>query len=199
MQSVILALALSSAAAFQAPVAVRQQTCLSANILDTAKALEGPAIPWGSAGVLEGHEENEIKGYDGLTTFLAQVEAAGLTDVLNGPGPFTVFAPTDSAFEETAREITPELLKYHVVSGVVKSGSISGPIETVQGQSLTYKRFARKTFLDDAIIGQGPSGAATGSSFPVDVVCDNGIIHCISTILYPDYKAPGAEDGLGGI
>jgi hypothetical protein len=52
--------------------------------------------------------------------------------------------------------------------------------------------------VDDAIVGQEDNFGG-GSKYPVDIVCDNGIIHAISTVLAPGYVAPGAEAGLGGV
>jgi len=155
--------------------------------------------------VLLGHEENEIKGYDNLNKFVAAVDAAGLSSTLTGPGPLTVLAPTDSAFAACPFPITAEVLKYvlllfryifivpvrryHIIPGSVSVSSISGDQVTAEGSTLKYKRFARKTFLDDAIIGQGPSGAATGEVYPVDVQCDNGIIHTIDIVNKPGYQS----------
>ncbi|KAJ1458248.1 hypothetical protein M885DRAFT_561991 [Pelagophyceae sp. CCMP2097] len=175
----------------------RAPTQLSASIIDTLKTLQGPGIPWGSNN--DGHEENEIKGYDNFGKIVAAIDAAGLTATLSGPGPYTLLAPVDSAVTDYKGSITAEVLKYHVLPGSVSTGSIGKDQPTVEGSSLTYKRFARKTFLDDSIIGQGPSGAATGEKYPVDIQCDNGVIHAISIVNTPGYKAPDAMDGLGGV
>jgi len=166
--------------------------------METATSLQGPGIPYGSAGVLEGFEENEIKGYDNFGLFVAAVEKAGLGDALKS-GEYTVFAPVDSAFANFKGEVTADLLKYHVVPGKVSSGSIGKDIETLEGKSLTYSRKFRKTFLDDAIIGMGPSGAATGESYPIDVACDNGLIHAIDVVLVPGWTNAGADAGMGGV
>jgi len=144
-----------------------------------------------------GHEENDLKGYDNFGLFVQAVEAAGLTSVLKGPGPFTVFAPTDSAMQSFRGELSADVLKYHVVEGKHPAGSISSDLKTVNGQSLKYERKFRKTFIDDAIVGQADNFGG-GSAYPVDVECDNGMIHAISIVLTPDYKAAGAEAGLGG-
>jgi len=171
---------------------------LNANIVETLKTLQGPGICWGSAGVPLGHEENEIKEYDNFDKLVAAVAKAGLADALSGPGPFTVFAPTNSAFDGVKGEATADILKYHVVPGKVTYAQITGDLKTLQGESLTYSRKFRKTFVDDAIVGQEDNFGG-GSKFPKDIVCDNGVIHAIGSVLLPGYKAVGAEVGKGGV
>jgi hypothetical protein len=192
-----LALAfVATTSAFTAPNAfmARRSTGLDANIMDTVRTLDGPQMVWGSEGVLLGHDENDVKGYDSFGLFFNAVEAAGLSDTLKGPGPFTVFAPVDSAFMAWKGPLTAEVLKYHVVSGTHSSSSISSDLPTLNGKSLLYGRRFRKTFVDDAIIGQADNFGG-GSSYPTDVVCDNGVIHAISTVLDPVYAAVGGGVG----
>jgi uncharacterized surface protein with fasciclin (FAS1) repeats len=180
-------------------VAFRGPTSLNANIVETLKTLQGPGICWGSEGVALGHEENDIKGYDNFDKLVGAVAAAGLADALSGPGPFTVFAPTNSAFDGVpAGAATADVLKYHVVPGKYTYAQITGDLKTLQGNSLTYSRKFRKTFVDDAIVGQEDNFGG-GSKFPKDIVCDNGIIHAISMVLVPGFSKVGAEVGLGGV
>ena len=206
---IIVALALlAGASAFAPATRLARGSALSANIVDTLKTLEGPNIYWGSAGVLEGHDESEVKGKDTFNTLIAAIEAAGLKDTLSG-GEFTLFAPTDSAFADLPPGTVEGLLKdpaalakiltYHAVEGKVTKDSIGGNLKTVNGAELTYKRFARQTFVDMAVVGQVPQGAATGSVFPTDVACDNGLVHVIDQVLTPGWTATGAEAGLGGV
>ena len=180
MWQFLVALIFPTVAAF-APTATNGRSSVVVNlnivrfdtdIISIASGLQGPGIPWGSDGVAKGHLENEIRGYEGFGLFLKAVDEAGLTDLLRDTsGPFTVFMPVDSAMENFKGEMTPDLLKYHVVNGAKEAKSIDGDLETLlPGQSLSYRRMARKTFLDDAIIGQGPSGAATGEVYPIDVL-----------------------------
>jgi uncharacterized surface protein with fasciclin (FAS1) repeats len=205
MRAVVLLLALFSTASAFAPqgsFAARMRSVVNANIIDTAKTAKGPGVPWGSAGVLLGHEESDIKGTDDLKMFVKAVEAAGLTATLNGAGPFTIFAPVDSAFEGvdmSNKKALADILTYHVVPGKLTKESISSDQKTVNGATLTYRRFARQSYMDDAIIGQGPQGAATGSVYPSNIMCDNGVIHMIDRILKPGFKLAGAEEGLGGV
>ena len=116
-------------------------------------------------------------------TLVAAVQAAGLVDTLKGPGPFTVFAPTDEAFAKVPKEALDALLKdkaaltkvltYHVVSGKVMAADVrAGKVRTVQGQELTL----------------GTTGGVTVDSARVtaaDVVASNGVIHVIDTVVMP--------------
>ena len=81
-------------------VAFSRSSALNANIVETLKTLQGPGVCWGSEGVELGHEENDIKGYDNFDKLVGAVAAAGLAQALSGPGPFTVFAPVNSAFDQ---------------------------------------------------------------------------------------------------
>ena len=120
--------------------------------------------------------------------------------LLDGAGPFTVFAPVDGAFDNlNAVEMTDEVMKYHIVEGEVTYDQITGDQTTMNGKALKYKRFARQTFLDEAVIGIVPQGPATGQVFPKDVKCDNGIIHAIDQILDPAWTAVDAGSGQGGV
>lgn len=116
-------------------------------------------------------------------TLVAAVQAAGLVDTLKGPGPFTVFAPTDEAFAKVPKEALDALLKdkaaltkvltYHVVSGKVMAADVkAGKVRTVQGQELTL----------------GTTGGVTVDNARVtaaDVVASNGVIHVIDTVVMP--------------
>lgn len=163
----------------------RSTVSMAGDIMATAKGLQGPVIFWGSAGVLVGKDESDVKGYDNFEKFVAAVEKAGLSDTLKGAGPFTVFAPTDAAFDDFKGEVTADILKYHVVAGKVPLASIQGDLKTVEGSTLKYGRRFRKTFLDYAMVGITSSGASKGQVYPVDVECSNGLIHAIDVVLAP--------------
>lgn len=195
---VLIALALCATATAFTPSsfgARSRAAALRANIVETLVALKGPNIVWGYDGPANGHEEAEIRGQDTFNTLIAAVTAAGLAPTLSGPGPFTVFAPTDSAFARLPKGTVEALLKdipaltkiltYHVVPGTVTFEQINGDLKTVNGKELKYKRFSRKTFLDNAWVGQKGEGAATGSVFPTNVAASNGIIHVIDDVLLP--------------
>lgn len=181
----IFAVVAASASAF-APVAFapKASSCLNANIVDTVSSLQGPGVVWGAEGVMLGHDENDHKGYDNFGSFIAAVNSAGLSDILKGAGPFTVFAPTDSAMAAYKGAITPEFVKYHIAKGSHSSGSLGANLPTLNGKELTYGRRFRKNFIDDAIIGQADNFGG-GSAYPTDITCDNGIVHAISVVLEP--------------
>merc|ERR1711924_219264 len=92
---------------------------MASDIVGTAASLQGPEIFWGSEGVELGHEESEIKGYDNFGKFVAALKDAGLDKTLSGAGPYTVFAPSDQAFEDFQGTVTADILKYHVVEGKI--------------------------------------------------------------------------------
>jgi len=120
-------------------------------------------------------------------TLVAAVQAAGLVETLKGPGPYTVFAPTDEAFaalpEGTVESLLqPEnrdqlvaILTYHVVSGDVRAADVMSMSEatTVQGATLPI----------DASSGSVRVGSAT--VVQADVAASNGVIHVIDAVLMP--------------
>ena len=116
-------------------------------------------------------------------TLVAAVQAAGLVDTLKGPGPFTVFAPTDEAFAKIPKATLDGLLAdkaalskvltYHVVSGKVMAKDVkAGKVKTVQGQDLTV------TTNMGVMVDQSKVIAT-------DVAASNGVIHAIDTVLMP--------------
>ncbi len=131
------------------------------------------------------------------TTLVAAVKAAGLVETLSGPGPFTVFAPTNAAFEKlpdgtVATLLKPEskkaltdILTYHVVAGKQDAASIVKAIEaangkatfkTVQGAELTASLEGKDVILTDAKGGKAKVTTA-------DVMQSNGVIHVIDTVV----------------
>lgn len=116
-------------------------------------------------------------------TLATALQAAGLVETLKGPGPFTVFAPTDAAFAKIPKADLDALLKdkakltavltYHVVPGKVMAADVkAGPVKTVQGGSLTLATMGGVT-VDQAKV------TAT------DIVADNGVIHVIDSVVLP--------------
>lgn len=116
-------------------------------------------------------------------TLATALQAAGLVDTLKGPGPFTVFAPTDAAFAKIPKADLDALLKdkakltavltYHVVPGKVMAADVkAGPVKTVQGGSLTVATMGGVT------VNQAKVTAT-------DIVADNGVIHVIDTVMLP--------------
>ncbi len=132
-------------------------------------------------------------------TLVAAVKAAGLVDTLNGPGPFTVFAPTDDAFAKLPAGtvdtlVKPEnkatlvkILEYHVVAGkisskdlkkMIKKGGGTYTAKTLEGGSLTFTEDMGKIKITDE---KGGSAYVTTA----DVFQSNGVIHVIDTVLMP--------------
>jgi len=119
-----------------------------------------------------------------FNTLVTAVKAAGLADTLSGPGPFTVFAPTDAAFAKLPPGTVDALLKdvpklkailtYHVVAGKVMAKDVkTGMVKTVNGQSLNVVANASGVTVDGAKV------TAT------DVAASNGVIHVIDTVVLP--------------
>src|SRR5476651_220490 len=113
--------------------------------------------------------DNAVNSKD-HTTLVAAVKAAGLVETLKGPGPFTVFAPTNEAFDKLPKETVPTLLKpenkatltkiltYHVVAGnissadlvaKIKAGMGKAELKTVSGGTLTAMKEGKKLYLID--------------------------------------------------
>ncbi len=120
-----------------------------------------------------------------FNTLLAAVQAAGLTSTLEGPGPFTVFAPTDAAFAKIPKSTLDsvladkatltKILTYHVLPGKVTSDQITNgqTAQTVEGQSVTFAVNGNSVKVNDANVVQA------------DVLASNGVIHAIDTVLMP--------------
>lgn len=116
-------------------------------------------------------------------TLATALTAAGLIDTLKGPGPFTVFAPTDAAFAKIPKAQLDALLAdkakltavltYHVVPGKVMAADVkAGMVKTVQGSSLTVSTMGGVK-VDAANVVQ------------TDIVADNGVIHVIDSVVLP--------------
>ncbi|MBR7620680.1 fasciclin domain-containing protein [Phenylobacterium sp. 20VBR1] len=142
--------------------------------------------------------ENAVNSKD-HTTLVAAVKAAGLVETLSGPGPFTVFAPTNAAFAKLPAGtvdtlVKPEnkatltkILTYHVVPGrltamdltsKIKAGGGKAMLKTVQGEDLTVTAKGGMVLLTDAKGGKSTVTIA-------DVMQSNGVIHVVDTVLMP--------------
>ena len=136
---------------------------------------------------------------DDHKTLVAAVKAAGLVDTLSGPGPFTVFAPTDEAFAKLPAGTVDNLVKpenkatltkiltYHVVAGrldskmiaaMIKSGGGKATLKTVQGEPLVA------TMQGDALLLTDSKGGMSKVTIP-DVYQSNGVIDVVDTVLMP--------------
>jgi len=142
--------------------------------------------------------ENAINSKD-HTTLVAAVQAAGLVDTLQGEGPFTVFAPTNAAFEKLPAGTVDKLLQpdrkdqltgvltYHVVPGrltaqdlMAKAKDMGGTfnMQTAAGGTLTARVNGDKLVVIDE------SGGGATVTIP-DVLQSNGVIHVVDTVLMP--------------
>jgi uncharacterized surface protein with fasciclin (FAS1) repeats len=144
--------------------------------------------------------ENAMNSKD-HTTLVTAVKAAGLVDTLSGPGPFTVFAPTNSAFDKLPDGTVPTLLKpenkeklagiltYHVVAGKLTAMELASMVDkmggeaklkTVNGEPLTVKRIGEKH-----LAVYDPEGRGARITI-ADVMQSNGVIHVIDTVEQPN-------------
>merc|ERR1719353_601929 len=100
-------------------------------------------------------------------------------------------------FAASAKAAGVDLTKgeLHVIPGKLNLDALKKDTKAVQGKVLEYKRFARQDYLDNAIIGQGPQGPATGQTHP-SIEADNGYVHSIAFVLTTDYARLQAEDGI---
>jgi uncharacterized surface protein with fasciclin (FAS1) repeats len=142
--------------------------------------------------------QNAVNSQD-HTTLVAAVKAAGLVETLSGPGPFTVFAPTNEAFDKLPPGTVDTLLKpenkatltkiltYHVVAGklsakdllaLIKAGGGKATLTTVEGEPLIVTPSGKTLVLTDA-----KGGASTVTI--ADVNQSNGVIHVVDTVLMP--------------
>jgi len=142
--------------------------------------------------------ENAVNSKD-HTTLVAAVKAAGLVETLQGPGPFTVFAPTNKAFGKLRKGTVATLVKaenkqtltgiltYHVVPGKltasdlmskVKAGGGEAMLKTVEGDDLTVSMSGKKVKITDT---KGGSATVTVAN----VMQSNGVIHVVDKVLMP--------------
>lgn len=129
-------------------------------------------------------------GAGSFNTLVAAVKAAGLVETLKGPGPFTVFAPTDEAFAKLPKGTLDDLLKpenkakltailtYHVVPGKVMAADVVKlkKAKTVQGSNVKITLKGDKVKVDKANVVK------------TDVVASNGVIHVIDAVIMPPTK-----------
>ncbi len=143
--------------------------------------------------------DNAVNSAD-HTTLVAAVKAAGLVDTLKGPGPFTVFAPTNAAFDKLPAGTVDTLLKpenkdtltkiltYHVVAGkvtaadlkkMIKDGHGTASLKTVSGGTLTAMLAGGGIELKDE---KGGTAMVTTAN----VMQSNGVIHVVDSVLQPN-------------
>ena len=127
-------------------------------------------------------------------TLVAALSAAGLVETLQGPGPFTVFAPTDAAFAKLPpgtvqgllgdRPLLTSILTYHVVPGRILARDVmrmqSGSPATVNGQLL------------DVVVRRGKVYVNGAQVVTTDIIASNGVIHVIDAVLMPKAEMAGS-------
>ena len=148
-------------------------------------------------------DKNIVENAFGLlrdfSTLVAAVKAADLVETLSGKGPFTVFAPTNAAFEKLPDGTVDTLLKpenkdklkgiltYHVVAGkidaaavakAIKDGNGKASLDTVQGEKITASLDGDKVVITDAT---GNKSTVTAT----DTMASNGVIHVLDTLIMP--------------
>ena len=145
----------------------------------------------GAFGTAQAETKQDIVGVassaGSFNTLVAAVKAAGLVDTLKGPGPFTVFAPTDEAFAKLPKGTLESLLKpenkqklvdiltYHVIAGKVMASDVKTmKAKTVNGQELSLKVSDKGVTVDEARVVK------------TDVAASNGVIHVIDTVVLPN-------------
>jgi len=155
----------------------------------------GGALMYPSKNIIQ----NAVNSKD-HTTLVAAVKAAGLVDTLEGPGPFTVFAPTNEAFDKLPpgtvetlvkpenKAMLTKILTYHVVPGrltaanlmkMVQDGHGKAMLKTVEGDPLTVTEQGNKLFVS------GEKSGVAEVSIP-NVMQSNGVIHVVTSVLLPN-------------
>lgn len=119
-----------------------------------------------------------------LSTLKGLITSAGLEETLKGPGPFTVFAPTNDAFAAVPKatlealgkdkEQLKAVLGYHVLPGRISSAEVkTGPVKSVQGAPLALSKAGSFVTVEDAVV-----------TTP-DIVASNGVVHLVDRVLMP--------------
>ena len=147
--------------------------------MESPSAAETPMADETIVGVAAGNPD--------FSTLVAAVQAAGLAETLSGTGPYTVFAPTNEAFDDLPaglvdalllpenKEVLTQILTYHVVEGEVMSADVQpGKVPTVEGSDLTIR-----------VQSDGDVKVNRADVEAVDVVASNGVIHVIDEVLVP--------------
>jgi len=176
---------MNSTTASPSPEAMMQE---SSDSSDTSMMQQGEGVMVGGALMTPDMDivENAMNSSD-HTTVVAAVQAAGLVETLKGPGPFTVFAPTNAAFDKLPDGTVEELVKpenkqlltsiltYHVVPGALTSADLMDGAEltTVQGEKLMVTELDGMWYVNDSRITIA------------DVISSNGVTHVIDTVLMP--------------
>ena len=156
---------------------------MSKRILTTA--FIGAALTLGSAHAASDTIAAIVSKDPQFSTLLAALKAAGLDKTLAGAGPFTVFAPTNTAFAKIPKATLTALLKdkagltkvltYHVVSGSVMAADVMKmkSAKTLEGSSVMISMMGKNVMLNKSKV------------MKADIAASNGVIHVIDTVLMP--------------
>ncbi len=159
------------------PPAASSAPAAEAMPAETAKPAEKPPA---TPDILE-----TAKSAGQFNTLLEAINTAGLADTLKGPGPFTVFAPTDDAFKKVPKAQLDKLLKdkdklakvlkFHVIAGKLMAADVIKlkDSETVAGSKVKFSSKGADVMIDKAKITK------------TDIVAGNGVIHVIDTVIMP--------------
>lgn len=193
MKPITFTLAAASALALAACAEAPEETDTDLAVDDTAAAPADAAM--------EGTIVEVAQGNDDFSTLVSAVTSAELAETLSGPGPYTVFAPTNAAFEkipqaardelmsEAGKEDLSGILTYHVVQGETDAAALTSAIEaagedgyaltTVNGGTLTATLDGGNVVLTDA-------AGNTSTVTQTDIAASNGVIHVVDTVLMPE-------------
>lgn len=189
-----------SACKSEAPAPAAEETAAAEAAPEaTATAAAGNSMVGGAEMFADKPIAENASAAPNLTTLVTAVKAAGLVETLAGPGPFTVFAPTNDAFAKVDKATLDGLLKpeakasltkvltYHVVPGKltaadlaakIKEGNGTAKLKTVAGEELTLTMDGDKV----KVAGMGGSSAYVSQA---DVTQSNGVVHVVDGVLTP--------------
>ena len=169
------------------------------DILNALGYMEGPSVSYGHFAALENKKPTDIKEYDNFDAFKQAIDQADCSKLLMGNGPFTVLAPTNSAIENFSGVLTEEVIKTHIIPQDLFSDELTGTFETLSGHKVTCRSEFRKIYVDEALIGQLDNHSG-GTPYPTNVMCNNGVIHAINTILTPGWtRSTMDSQGVQGL
>jgi uncharacterized surface protein with fasciclin (FAS1) repeats len=179
--------ALALTASVIAPANAEDKKMMKSELSGEKTVMVGGAAMFPSKNIIQ----NAVNSKD-HTTLVAAVKAAGLVETLEGKGPFTVFAPTNTAFgklpagtvdtlvKPESKATLTKILTYHVVAGKMSAADLTDgkKLKTVEGEQLTVKRSGDTVMIVDA---KGGSSTVTIAN----VNQSNGVIHVVDTVLMP--------------
>ena len=183
----VLLAALAIAACNDAPKETVTETVMTDTTTATTMPVETGVMVGGANMVPSKNIVENAMGSADHTTLVAAIKAAGLVETLSGAGPFTVFAPTNAAFDKLPAGTVDKLLKpemkkdltdvltYHVVPGTYKAADLKDGmmLKTVEGKELKVTIKDGKVMVDGATV-----------TIP-DVVSSNGVTHVIDAVMLP--------------